>query len=226
MPFKSRNQRIAPLIILAGILFLWLVCRKEPAHPEVENPYQKDYVFTEDWFTHKIPLWEKTLKSIKGKPNICYLEIGIYEGRSLLWMLENILTHPTARATAIDIFPDNLEERFLANLELSGLADKVRVIKDRSQIRLRNLPFESFDVVYIDGSHIAKDVLTDAVLSWDLLRDEGFIIFDDYKWRRDLPLVQRPKLAIDSFIENFGPDLEVIHHGSQVVIQKTLRFPD
>jgi hypothetical protein len=33
-------------------------------------------------------------------------------------------------------------------------------------------------VIYIDGSHEPMDVLTDAVMSWPLLRSNGILIFD------------------------------------------------
>lgn len=33
-------------------------------------------------------------------------------------------------------------------------------------------------VVYIDGSHWAKDVLTDAVMAWRLLKEGGVMILD------------------------------------------------
>ena len=36
------------------------------------------------------------------------------------------------------------------------------------------------DLIYIDGSHLAKDVLSDAILSWKLLKPSGVMIFDDY----------------------------------------------
>ena len=71
-----------------------------PAHP-----YQKEYNFTSDWFTPHIPIWEKVLSPLKGKPDIRYLEIGVFEGRSSLWIAENILTHPSSHLTVIDPFP-------------------------------------------------------------------------------------------------------------------------
>ena len=43
----------------------------------------------------------------------------------------------------------------------------------------------SFDLVYVDGSHLAADVLQDAVLSFRLLRSGGLLIFDDYLWIDD-----------------------------------------
>ena len=39
-----------------------------------------------------------------------------------------------------------------------------------------------FDFIYIDGSHIAKDVLTDACMAWPLLMPKGLMVFDDYMW--------------------------------------------
>lgn len=186
--------------------------------------YLKEYKFSTDWFTAKIPFWKKTLADFKGRPDISYLEIGVFEGNSAIWVLENILTHPTSKMTCIDTFPEDLHERFLANLELSGAKEKATVIKGPSQIELRYLPLNSFDIVYIDGSHIAKDVLTDGVLSWGLLKKGGIMIFDDYRWKEDtLPAELRPQMAIDAFIKSFKDELEMISHSYQVIVKKTIR---
>lgn len=42
---------------------------------------------------------------------------------------------------------------------------------------------QRFDLVYIDGSHYSHDVLSDAVLSFPLLKVGGHMLFDDYLWR-------------------------------------------
>ena len=107
--------------------------------------YLQDYEFTIDWFSPNVPVWEAALSSFKGKPDIRYLEIGLFEDRSTLWMLENILTHPTARMTGLDIFEGPLKERYFANISLFGAADKVTTIVDFSQVALRKLPLDSFD---------------------------------------------------------------------------------
>jgi hypothetical protein len=188
---------------------------------EIPQYYKKPYVFAEDWFTPYIPLWEETLAHLKGKPNVNYLEIGVYQGRSLIWMLENILTDPSSQASAVDIFDGTYYKIFLENLEMGGFAEKVTIIKGYSQLELRKLPLDSFDVIYIDGSHVASDVLIDAALSWDLLKVGGVMIFDDYEWLREsLPAISRPEIAIDAFMEVFQPRIEVLHKGYQVVIKK------
>jgi len=219
---KGRNLGRVSLFIL--VLLLSCVfntgCGKDPAQSKVAVHYKKEYNFSEDWFTQHIPTWEEILGHLKGKPNIHYLEIGVWEGRSFIWMLENILTHPTAKATCIDIFPGQVKEDFLANLKIGGFLEKVTVIIGRSQIRLRDLPINSVDIIYIDGSHTAKDVLIDAVYSWQLLKTGGIMIFDDYRWKRDLPVESRPKIAIDSFIAVFSGYVEVIHKDLQVILKK------
>ena len=183
------------------------------------KPYLKNYDFSMDMFTENIPVWEKALEPFKGKANVNYLEVGVYEGGSLVWMLENILTEPTAKITAIDV---EYKPKYYTNIELSGSSDKVTAITDYSQIALRKLPFDSFDIIYIDGSHVECDVLEDAVLSWRLLKIGGILIFDDY--RRILKYVRDrrgfPKAAIDPFAQCFEKQLEVIHNEYQLIMRR------
>jgi predicted O-methyltransferase YrrM len=205
------------IIFLIPMFFLDFSCSAEG---QVEH-YKKNYDFTHDWFTMRIPKWMEILKPFQGQPDIHYLEIGVSEGGSALWMLENILTHPTARITGLDTFDDEENyARFLSNLELSGLSDKMTMIKGKSQVTLRSLPFDSFDIIYIDGSHTAPDVLLDAALSWDLLRKGGIMIFDDYMWEWEKPPQERPKIAIEAFLRIFKNELEILHQEYQIIIKK------
>lgn len=49
----------------------------------------------------------------------------------------------------------------------------------------------------------------------------GIMIFDDYMWRiNELPRVDAPKLAIDSFLLIFEKELKVLHIGQQVIVEK------
>ncbi len=185
--------------------------------------YKKDYQFSSDWFTYHIQVWEPLLTDFKDKADVRYLEIGVFEGRSAIWMLENILTHPSARLTAIDIFSDDLQERFAGNIDKSGFRDKVEIVKGKSQEKLRELPLESYDLIYIDGSHRAKHVYLDAALSWGILKEGGLLIFDDYLWNIEIPVDLIPKGSIDTFLMAFGDEIELLHHGYQVVVRKSKR---
>ena len=222
------------MISCVCILVLYLSCLTWPPaaasdqpSPEWAEYYQKHYNFTLDntfrSFVRMIPTWEETLRPFKGKPAIHYLEIGVNQGRSALWVLENILTHPTARLTGIDIFPEgtDFKDRYLSNLKLSGAEHKATTIEGFSQIELRKLPLNTFDIIYIDGDHSAGGVLADAVLSFQLLKADGILIFDDYRWFEEhLPEELRPRIAIDSFITSYRNALEVVYRGYQVFIKK------
>jgi predicted O-methyltransferase YrrM len=165
--------------------------------------------------------WEKSLAPYKGKPNVRYLEIGLFEGRSALWQLENILTHPTAHLTGIDLFRDprysrysNYKEVFYSNLKASGFEGKAEIVEGFSQVELRKLPLESFDIIYVDGSHASRDVLEDAILSWRLLKDGGILIFDDYNLHNGM------KRTLDTFFSFFADDFEPVHVDWQVILRK------
>jgi predicted O-methyltransferase YrrM len=185
--------------------------------------YKKKYQFSSDWFSEHIPIWEKALEGYKGKPNIHFLEVGLFEGRSALWVLENVLTHPTARLTGMDPFFSYYKKVFYSNLELSGLEEQARIIEGFSQIELRKLPLASYDIIYIDGSHQRADVLEDAILSWRLLKDGGILIFDDYLLQRatgDPATSTSPGFAIDTFFAYFSDHFEPVHVGWQVILKK------
>ncbi|MBW2723706.1 MAG: class I SAM-dependent methyltransferase, partial [Deltaproteobacteria bacterium] len=95
------------------------------------------------------------------------------------------------------------------------------VIKGSSQVEMRKLPLESFDLIYIDGSHAANDVLTDALLAWGLLKPGGLIVFDDYgPWNPEWPTRLRPAFSINSFVTAFEGEVEVVDRYYQLVVRK------
>jgi Methyltransferase domain len=231
---KRPNLRVTPAWVLLPLLVLAGCARQEavstsplPAVRLVEDnagkapkaKYQKDYAFTDDWFSQDVPHWEVALRPYKGKPNVRYLEVGLYEGRSALWALENILTDPTSHLTGIDPFLGDYKTRWYANVEKSGQQARITTLVGYSQVELRKLPLDSFDIIYIDGSHSADDVLEDAVLCFRLLTKGGLLIFDDYQWHDPTP-ANTPKPAVDAFYAVFGKHLEVLHNGYQVVFRK------
>ena len=85
---------------------------------------------------------------------------------------------------------------------------------------LRELPLGRYDFVSIDGSHEAADVLSDAVLSWPLVKQGGLVCFDDYEWWIDTAPERSPKLAIDAFIATMRGRCELVRKGYQVWICK------
>lgn len=243
----KRNALLVACLTLTAAGLLYLVVPKGPRVSEdnlvIRGPspravdtrgcknnqrYEKEYQFRTEWFSRHIPVWEKCLEDFQGKPDVHYLEIGLYEGRSAFWMLENVLTHPTARLTGIDLFAEDYlyapnvkgaKEVFYDNLMLSGLERKATIIQGFSQVELRKLPVESFDIIYIDGSHKESDVLEDAILCWRLLKGGGMLILDDYLLHTT-GSSEKPKLAIDTFLFFFGEHFELVHLDWQVFLKK------
>ena len=194
------------------------------------------YTYQSDWFTPQIPIWEKYLNEYKGKEHISFLEIGSFEGRSAVWLLTTILTSPSARLICIDTFGGSIENQtkhhidltqieknFDSNIGQTGSGNKVAKIKDFSSRAFQKLPYLSQDVIYIDGSHTAPDVLSDCVLYFHLLKVGGIMIFDDYEWEETgMAGLNTPKPAIDAFLSIYQEKIEVLFMGMQVIIRKII----
>lgn len=194
---------------------------------ETERPGSGDFEFTADWFSRAIPLFEKVLAPWAGKPGARLLEIGSFEGRSSVWFLQRVLTGEGATLTCVDpCFSEDVEGRFLRNLARAG-RERVDVRKGLSHQVLRQLPEDSFDVAYIDGSHQARDVLVDGCLAWFLVKPGGLLIFDDYKFEPSWPDELRPRCAVDAFLTAFRDEAVVVHKDYQVVVRRRppLRIP-
>ena len=180
-----------------------------------------DYNFTADWFGGNIPNWQKFLSHLAGRPDVVFLEVGCYEGRAVVWLLGNILTHEGARIDCVDVFFDEAyERRFDHNIRTALGQQKVRKIKGPSQEVLRGLPLNHYDAIYVDGSHTAPDVLEDAVLAFRLLKRGGTLIFDDYEWGAHQGPLLEPKMAINAFLGIYQGRYEMLHMGYQVIIKK------
>lgn len=129
------------------------------------------YAFTCDWGVCFRRNAEKIFSPYKGQP-ITYLEIGVWEGRSMCWMFDNILTHPDSRAVAVEF---KMRENGWANLERH--MDRLTVYEGDSKLIVPRLG-EKFDLIYIDGDHSAKGVMFDSVACWKIAKD--IILWDDY----------------------------------------------
>lgn len=187
-----------------------------------------DYIFSEDWFSSNISTWENTLYVFANKPNLNFLEIGSYQGRSAVWLMENILTHPSSKLTCIDTFEGddyytnaqkyNIEGLFDHNT--SRFASQITKLKGNSLQHLKQLN-EQYDFIYIDGDHRAKGILQDAILAHQLLKKNGIMIFDDYEGGDYINEPDKyPKYAVDTFVHFFKDEYIIVNMGYQMILQK------
>ena len=160
-------------------------------------------------------------------PHLRILEVGVFEGRSTCWLLENFCKTPESTIVAVDTFQGGIEHK---NMELDGLRKqfdqniasvnslaKVEVRVGLSLDQLCHLIAENtpqFDFISVDASHQASDVLGDAVLAFKLLKSGGILAFDDYIWSPMRPGTENPlllpKAAIDAFTTLYSQKLRIL----------------
>lgn len=189
------------------------------------------YRYTQDWFSMHVPQWNMIFKQL-GRRN-AILEIGSFEGRSTCWLIENALaddgtihcidTWQGGEEHSSDVM-NSVFETFNHNtsLALRNSKKSVRVICEPSYLALARLITEGnlYDFIYVDGSHQAIDVLTDACMAWQTLSIGGVMVFDDYLWGDPEHPQHNPKLAIDAFTLSLGNRFKVVMVGSQWAIQR------
>jgi len=193
-----------------------------------------EYQFTKDWFNWAPEVWNQLTPMLSGTAgHRTFLEIGSFEGRSSIWIAENMMQDGD-HLSCIDTWEggeehseenmSEVEERFRANLIIAAEKFPERRIIQQKGTSVAMLAWlhdkETFDFIYIDGSHTAPDVLTDACMSWPLLNNGGMMVFDDYMWGNPRDALHRPKIAIDAFTNIFGETAEIIHVGYQLVVRK------
>lgn len=192
-----------------------------------------EYQFTHDWFQWAPDLWTQLTPMLPHGTKRSFLEIGSFEGRSMVWIAENMM-NPGDELTCVDTWcggeehgaedMNAVEARFDHNLAkvLEEVDVEIHKLTDNSYRAFARLIRDeaSFDFIYIDGSHIAKDVLTDACMAWPLLKKGGIIVFDDYMWGNSRDILHRPKPAIDAFCNIFAEEVEIVHVGYQLVVRK------
>ncbi len=176
----------------------------------------RNYQFHYDWFTHNIPIWHRQLQPWTNKA-IDILEIGSFEGMATCWLLDHILTHPDAHITCIDLY---FQDNFDHNIIQTKAEKKVTKLSGNSHTILPTLLPDTYDIIYIDGCHLADYVKQDAEFSWNLLKSGGLLIFDDYEYKIDGPSEQQTQVGINAFLSSIPQQYKVIHQGYQLLIQK------
>jgi hypothetical protein len=168
------------------------------------------------FFLDHIETWEGILHKFKERPNVC-LEIGALYGGSSVYILESFCKMDDSQLYIMDIN----ENEYLTN-NLQPYINKVSLLIGEScdSFKTFNNRKEFLDIVYIDGNHMSKYVLEDAVNSFYCLKDYGIMIFDDFNGGLEQPKHMQVKTAVESFINSYEKFLSVISVGYQIIIQK------
>jgi predicted O-methyltransferase YrrM len=195
-----------------------------------------EYKFTQDWFHWSPQVWEQLIPHLPeprggGRE---FLEIGSFEGRSAVWIMDNMMQDGD-HLVCVDTWEGGEEHseedmeavyaRFCHNMEAAQAKFPARRYTSVHYYSIAQLAAAikecmEYDFIYIDGSHTAPDVLTDACMAWQVLRPKGIMVFDDYMWGSPRDILHRPKIAIDAFCNIFAEQLEPVHVGYQLIVRK------
>jgi predicted O-methyltransferase YrrM len=191
--------------------------------------------FNYDWTSWHFPNWIPLLEPYRNRA-IRVLEIGSWEGRSALFFLNYL---PRARLTCVDTFEGGQEHRHAARRSAADARElraverrfdantarfvrRIEKIKARSADALAALGIRKarYDIAYVDGSHRAADVYSDAVLTWPLMARGGMVIFDDYQWDQMPNRLDNPKPGIDAFLKAAKGQYRLVLNSYQIAVVK------
>lgn len=146
------------------------------------------------WYNYE-DFYQQVVNGLKDDSIIC--EIGSWLGKSTIGMaLTNKKLNKNCKIYAIDTWKGSNEEfhkkylkelknislyeKFLNNIEIYGVKDKITPIKKKSVEASIQFQDNSVDLVIIDGSHEYKDVLDDIKAWIPKVKKGGIISGDDY----------------------------------------------
>ena len=151
------------------------------------------YKFTHDFFNDRGKVWS----SLQLPTNLNCLEVGCYEGRSTIWILENLV----GDHGKLDIV-DELHHSYVDNLyhNVKQWEDKITYYKGDALETIGKLPHEEqYDFIYLDAAKSAADNAGALFLLERLLKIDGILVVDDYFFELDDDSKKWPMLGINSF---------------------------
>lgn len=179
------------------------------------------------WFPRVVQEFSAACAPFAGRP-IVYCEVGVWTGDSAEWVLKNILTHADSRGIGIDSYEkdwkrdqETIDQIALGTIErLKPYGDHWELIVDKSQHILPTWNKGKIDLLYLDGSHYAHDVVADFCYAWPHLKPGSRVIFDDYgvggraEVKSGMPNVPT---AVRCILEAFAPLIKVAAQGRKQI---------
>ena len=215
--FKSKSlgmKLIFFLIINSLTKFLYLKIKNKNINDDFFN-YIKDFKFSRNYFKHNPPIWYEILNNnffLDKKVNV--LEIGTFEGMSFLFFqkylqLENLY--------CVDVVEN---ENFKFNKEKFKNYKFFNTSSDDFFKKKTNI---KFDIIYVDGSHYAKDVYNDIINSYHNLTENGILIIDDFlldvEFRRNKNYFDEVMAGVFMFF-NEKINYKILYTGHQLILKK------
>lgn len=151
------------------------------------------------------------------------LEIGSYEGLSSSYFSDNFLSRNESSLTCVEPFDLNDSTSPLYDGIYFNFINNVKNSKNWNKIRLYQLfsndffkvNKKKFNFIYIDGSHLINDIISDFENSIKCITNNGIIWMDDYLGGDNNEI----KKCIDDLYEKYKNNLIIIHYGYQIAFR-------
>ena len=155
------------------------------------------------------------------------LEIGCFEGLSSIFFADNFLDNEYSSLTCVDPFlninnndhgyllQNNEEKNFDYNVSNCKNKEKISIYKITSDKFFENNT-NTYNFIYIDGSHECDYITRDMENSFNVLDKNGIMWMDDYGGGDGI----RIKTTMNMFLEKYKGQYELIHKGYQLAIKK------
>jgi hypothetical protein len=175
------------------------------------------------FFSGNIGHWSRLFRKYKIQPRDI-LEIGSFRGDSARFLLDQF---PNAQITCVDTWAEYDELKHVSFSEVEAQFNSLlatyshRINKFKGRSNLFQFQRDKYDLIYIDGSHLADDVLLDLINSWSALKERGIIICDDYIWQFYERVRDNPCAAINCFLKLKKGEFRLLAVYRQIWIQKT-----
>lgn len=159
-------------------------------------------------FHHHYHILYDIANTFNPEHNINYLEIGCYAGGSACLLLQR----PNTNVISIDLGKPISSEIVHKNVNmLNKHNNKYEYIEgDSKDLNVFNrviTKHKELDILFIDGDHSYNGVKSDFELYSKLVKDGGYIIFDDYNDHVHSPEVKK---YVDELVVNIGDEYEII----------------
>jgi hypothetical protein len=139
---------------------------------------------------------------------INYVEIGCYAGGSACLLLQrpntNVLSIDLGNPIDPSVVFDNVKNLNIHNNQYNYIKGNSQTDETYGNV-LKHV--NQIDILFIDGDHSEYGAKKDFDMYSHLVKDNGYIIFDDYNDLQNSPGV---KIAVDKLVNTIGSEYEVI----------------
>jgi predicted O-methyltransferase YrrM len=140
----------------------------------------KTYSDIEGWFCFQ-PFYLR-MASEYFQNGMVALEMGVFKGKSICFLANEIKKRSLSmKLYGIDRWASYQEyDEFLKNAKDCGVSEFIEPIRATSEVASKLFSDDTFDFLFIDGSHEYEDVKADLGFWYPKLKGGGIIAGDDY----------------------------------------------